>query len=224
MDLKADDSPVTKADREVESALRAYVAQHLPDHGVIGEEEADHQTDARFVWVFDPIDGTRSFMAGRPTFTTLIALCENNTPILGIIDQPIVHDRWVGCQGMPSTLNGHPIHTRPCPVLDNALLATTSPHYFSAEGALFFENLRSQCRDTLYGGDAYLYGLLASGHIDVICEEGLKFFDIAALLPIIEGAGGKVSDWHGQPLSRDNHATMWAVGDGALSPTEGLLP
>lgn len=216
VDIKPDASPVTLADQAVEAALRAYVRQHLPEHGIIGEEEEDWNTDAEWVWVFDPIDGTRSFIAGRPMFTTLIALCHQGTPVVGIIDQPIARERWVGAQGQATTFNGTPIKTRACPDIAQALLASTSPHYYSVQGEQSFHRVRSACRDTLYGGDAYLYGLLAAGYIDLVIEEGLKFHDVAALVPVIEGAGGCMVGWDGSSLHLHHYSQVIASGDKTL--------
>jgi inositol-phosphate phosphatase/L-galactose 1-phosphate phosphatase/histidinol-phosphatase len=216
IETKPDLSPVTQADRASESAIRAILARLRPDDGVIGEEYGADRPDAPRVWVIDPIDGTRAFMAGRPLFGTLIALIEGGRPILGVIDQPIARDRWLGAAGRPTTLNGVPARTRGCGALSLAHLATTGPNYFAGADGVAFDRLRSQARDTLWGGDCHNYGLLASGHLDLVVEAGLKLHDYAALVPVVEGAGGRMTDWQGAPLSATSDGRVIAAGDPAL--------
>jgi len=216
IETKADLSPVTQADRAAESAIRALLAEHRPDDGVIGEEYGDDRPDAPRVWVIDPIDGTRAFLAGRPLFGTLIALLEEDRPVLGVIDQPIARDRWLGASGQPTTLNGLPAHTRLCAALGKAHLATTGPTYFTGADGAAFEALRKQARDTLWGGDCHNYGLCASGHLDLVVEAGLKLYDYAALIPVVEGAGGRMTDWHGRPLDKASDGRVIAAGDPGL--------
>ncbi len=178
---KADASPVTLADREAEAAMRALIEAHYPDHGIIGEEFGNLREDAPFQWVLDPIDGTRAFIAGYPTFTTLIALAKDGVPILGVIDQPITKERWVGMAGEKSTLDGKTIATRDCRILENAVIATTSaPYYFNPEQAAIFEKIRKICAQTVIGGDGYGYAMLASGQIDIFIDAGLKPYDFCA--------------------------------------------
>jgi len=167
--------------------------------------------------VLDPIDGTTSFIAGRPIFGTLIALLEDGWPVLGIIDQPINNERWLGVVGRPTTFNGVPAKTRVCPDLAQAILGTTSPHLFTDHEATHFMALASQCakRRIIYGGDCYNYGLIAGGHVDLVVESGLKLHDFAALVPIVEGAGGRMCDWKGEPLSADSAGDVIALGDPA---------
>lgn len=216
VDIKHDDSPVTRADREIEAALRTLIHEQFADHGVMGEEFAAHQVENDFVWVLDPIDGTRAFLAGRPTFSTLIALCFKGTPILGIMDQPFIRERYSGAAGEDSLLNGQPISARDCKTMQKATIATTSPHYFSDKNTPLFEALRDSCKDVIYGGDAYNYMQLAAGYIDVVCEAELKAHDVLALRPIIEGAGGKISTWDGKPLTMKNYESVIATGDETL--------
>lgn len=214
---KADHSPVTEADRAAETAIREILERERPEDGIIGEEFGATRETASRQWVLDPIDGTLSFMAGRPIFGTLIALMQDGWPVLGLIDQPIAKERWIGAVGQGSTLNGEPAKTRRCADLATALLATSGPHYFSEEEARQFLMLASKVNRQLivYGGDCYNYALLASGHIDVIVEAGLKLHDYAALAPIIEGAGGQMCDWDGNPLSADSDGRVIALGDSA---------
>jgi histidinol phosphatase-like enzyme (inositol monophosphatase family) len=216
IETKPDLSPVTQADRASESAIRAILARLRPDDGVIGEEYGADRPDAPRVWVIDPIDGTRAFMAGRPLFGTLIALIEEGRPILGVIDQPIARDRWLGASGRLTTLNGVVARTRICASLAQAHLATTGPNYFTGTDGTAFDRLRGQARDTLWGGDCHNYGLLASGHLDLVVEAGLKLHDYAALVPVVEGAGGRMTDWQGDPLSATSDGRVIAAGDPAL--------
>ena len=216
IETKPDASPVTQADQAAERAIRALLAVHAPDDGIVGEEYGRERDDAERVWVLDPIDGTRTFIAGRPIFGTLIALLERGRPVLGIIDQPISGERWVGAAGRPTTLSGKPVTTRVCPALPHALFATTAPWLFDAQGVQAYERLRADTRDTILGGDCYNYGLLAAGHGDIILEQGLQLYDFAALVPVVEGAGGLMRDWQGRPLDADSHGAVIAIGDPAL--------
>jgi len=160
--------------------------------------------------VLDPVDGTRAFIAGRPIFGTLIALLVGGRPVLGVIDQPISGERWVGGAGIPTLFNGVPAKTRSCSALSRALFATTAPWLCRK-----FDALHRATGDTVLGGDCYNYALLASGHVDLVVEDGLKLHDWAALLPVIEGAGGRLTDWSGAALSQGSSRVM-AVGDPAL--------
>ena len=216
IETKPDNSPVTQADQAAEAAIRAILAQERPEDGVVGEEYGADRPDAERVWVIDPIDGTRAFVAGRPLFGTLVALLEQGRPVIGVIDQPIARDRWVGAQERPTTLNGAPATTRACPALVQAHLATTGPTYFGSGDGAAFERLRMGVRDTLWGGDCHNYGLLASGHLDLVVEAGLKLHDYAALVPVVEGAGGRMTDWAGRALDAASDGRVIAVGDPAL--------
>ncbi len=220
VDIKPDKSPVTLADRAVEAALRETLEKEFPDHGIIGEEFGSVRAEADYVWVLDPIDGTRAFMAGKPTFGTLIALLHKGTPVLGLIDQTIVQDRWLGARGHLTTHNGAPAKTRSCTALATASIATTGPSYFKPVELQAYERVRSMSATSLWGGDCYNYGLLASGHIDVVIESGLKLHDFAALVPVINGAGGLICDWHGAPLTHcaTGHSSgqVLALGDASL--------
>jgi inositol-phosphate phosphatase / L-galactose 1-phosphate phosphatase / histidinol-phosphatase len=214
---KADASPVTAADRAAEAAMRRLIEAECPRDGIIGEEYGEKPGTTGRVWILDPIDGTTSFIAGRPIFGTLIALIEGGWPVLGIIDQPIARERWVGAAGKPTMFNGAPVRARACRALDQALLATTSPHLFSDDQAPHFLGLAAKVarRRIIYGGDCYNYGLIASGHVDLVVEAGLKLHDFAALVPIVEGAGGTMCDWAGEPLNADSAGDVIALGDPA---------
>jgi inositol-phosphate phosphatase/L-galactose 1-phosphate phosphatase/histidinol-phosphatase len=214
---KSDATPVTIADRAAEQAMRRILKAEAPRDTIIGEEFGAESGDSRRSWVLDPIDGTVSFLAGRPIFGTLIALVIEGWPVLGIIDQPILGERWLGATGRPTTFNGRPCRTRPCSSLAEAALATSGPHYFDDHQGSHFMALaaRSDHKRMLMGGDCYNYGLLASGHIDMVCEANLKLHDWAALVPIIEGAGGTVCDWNGDALHAESDGHVLALGDPA---------
>jgi inositol-phosphate phosphatase / L-galactose 1-phosphate phosphatase / histidinol-phosphatase len=191
-----------------------------PSDGIVGEEYGVERGQASRVWVLDPIDGTTSFMAGRPIFGTLIALLEDGWPVLGIIDQPIAGERWAGALGMPTTYNGAPVRTRKARSLAEMTLASSGPHYFNAHDGQHFMALAGKTahKRMIFGGDCYNYGLVASGHIDLVVEAGLKLHDFAALVPIIEGAGGQMCDWSGDPInaaSADTGGHVIALGDPA---------
>jgi inositol-phosphate phosphatase/L-galactose 1-phosphate phosphatase/histidinol-phosphatase len=213
---KSDSTPVTLADRAAEEAMRAILAEHRPLDGIVGEEFGIERGEASRCWVLDPIDGTRSFIAGRAIFGTLIALIEDGSPVIGVIDQPIQGERWIGVRGRPSRFNDMPCVTRSCSRLASAQLATTSPYLFTESGLAGFERLRSATRGLVLGGDCYAYATLALGQLDLVVEEGLKLYDFAALVPVIEGAGGLMRDWSGRPLDRDSDGRVVAAGDPAL--------
>jgi len=217
VETKEDFSPVTIADREAEAAIRALLAEHRPDDGVIGEEYGDDRADSARVWVLDPIDGTRAFVAGRPIFGTLIALMEDGVPVLGLIDQCIIGDRWLGAAGRPTLFGGKPAHARHCGTLAAARLGTTSPHAFDMADFEAFSRVQAVALDTLYGGDCHNYGLVASGHLDIVVEAGLKVHDWAALVPVVTGAGGVMTDWAGAPLALGSDGRVIAAGDARVA-------
>jgi histidinol phosphatase-like enzyme (inositol monophosphatase family) len=210
VDDKADSSPVTDADRGAERAMRALLDREAPDHGVIGEEYGSLRPDAEWVWVLDPVDGTKSFLVGRPTFCTLIGLLHRGRPVLGVIDQAVLGERWVGVDG-GTTLNGRPVHTSPVRDLAAARLASTGPQYLPGDDGERFARLAGRCRFTVWGGDAYQYALLSLGGPDLVVESGLKLHDIAALAPVVTGAGGVMTDWEGRPITQDSGARVIAA-------------
>lgn len=214
---KSDRSFVTEADRAAEAAMRRLIEAEFSADGIIGEEYGTRNEGAGRQWVLDPIDGTTSFIAGRPIFGTLIALLQDGWPVLGIIDQPISGERWVGRIGQPTLFNGKPAQARPLKELRDAVLATTSPHLFTNEEADAFMSVAKQVAEKkiVFGGDCYNYGLVASGHVDVVIEAGLKLYDYAALVPVVEGAGGMMADWQGNPLDAGSDGTVIALGDPA---------
>lgn len=211
---KPDLSPVTAADREAEAAIRAILATERPADGIVGEEHGTERPDAEWVWVIDPIDGTKSFIAGRPIFGTLVALLHRGTPVAGVIDQPVIGDRWVGAAGRPTTHNGNPVRVRSCAGgLAAAMLGSTSPDLFKGDDRAAFQRVADRAKVTVYGGDCYSYGLLASGFYDVIVESELKLYDFAALVPVVTGAGGLMTDWQGRPLGAGSDGRVIAAGD-----------
>ncbi len=211
---KSDSSPVTIADRETEAALRQMVKLAYPDHGLMGEEFPPERADAEFVWIFDPIDGTKSFITGRPFFGTLIALLHQGKPILGVIDHPALGERWIGAAGHPTTFQGKPVRVRTCADLGKAVLAASSPHMFgSLAAAEAFARVQRQAGLTLYGADCYAYGLVASGFHDIVVEANNGIHDFLPLVPVIEGAGGIITDWDGKPLGVKSGDKVLAAGD-----------
>lgn len=221
-DDKSDESPVTIADRKAEQILREALAKATPDFGIIGEEFPSHHSGARYVWVIDPIDGTRAFLTGRTSFTTLLGLLEDGVPVLGFIDQPITRERWMGGRGLAARftggLGGTP-GTRQNVALNGAELSATSPEMIAAAGpeaVQRFDALKHAAKRIYWGGDAYSYGLLALGQIDLVAEHDLKPWDWAALGPVIESAGGVVSDWSGAPLKLGCDGSVLASANRAL--------
>lgn len=215
-DVKADTSPVTVADRETEAAMRWLIGETFPDHGILGEEYGPERLDARHVWVLDPIDGTKSFVTGKPLFGTLIALLQDDRPIVGVIDMPALDERFVGVQGRQSTCNDAPISVRSCAELSRAWLYATSPQMFVGEDEDAFERLRTSCYAAVWGADLYAYGLLSRGRVDLVCEASLQPYDYCAVVPVIEGAGGIATDWQGRPLGLASGSRVLAAGDAAL--------
>ncbi|CAA7623808.1 histidinol-phosphatase [Magnetospirillum sp. UT-4] len=216
VDDKADSSPVTIADREVEAAMRALIREAFPGHGILGEEWGSENTGAEYVWVLDPIDGTKAFITGKPSFGTLIALCRNGVPVLGIIDQAITAERWLGAAGHPTTLNGQAVRVRPCDDLAKAYAYTTGPEYFDETTRPGWDRIAARVKLPRYGCDCYAYALLATGFVDLVAEAGLKPYDYCALVPVIENAGGLCTDWQGRTLTMDSGGTVCAAGDPRL--------
>lgn len=220
VDAKADGSPVTRADRDAEEAIRSLIARRFPGHGIVGEEWGAERGDAEWVWVIDPIDGTGAFIAGLPTFGTLIGLLREGRPVLGLLDQPISKERWIGLAwpGLKSraALNSQAIHTASTSDLRTALGFATSPQQFRGHDERAWNRLCGQLGRVRYGVDCYAYGLLAAGYVDLVAEASLKPWDCLPLVPIVAGAGGVISDWAGQPLSLDNANRVLASATGEL--------
>lgn len=213
VEIKPDNSPVSDADKETEGELRRLIAARFPDHGVIGEEYGADRPEAEFVWVLDPIDGTKSFITGRPLFGTLIALCRAGEPLVGIIDHPAIGERWVGGGGQSTRFNGAPVRVRACSGLAAAALFGSSPHSKRPENEAAFDRVRRAVRQVLYSSDCYAYGLIACGFADLCIEFGIGIHDFLAVVPVLEGAGGVITDWAGKPLTIRSGDKVVAAGD-----------
>jgi histidinol-phosphatase len=213
--VKGDYDPVTEADRRAEEAIRTLISRHYPEDGILGEELGVVAGTSPYRWLIDPIDGTRAFICGQPLWGTLLALQRADESVLGILDQPILHERFVGFGGKAEIrANGEtvPLRTRPCVSLKQATISTTHPwSYFTDAQREAFVRLSGKARMTRFGGDCYAYGLLAMGFVDLIAEAQLKPWDIQPLIPIIEGAGGIVTDWQGEPVKGSGNVI--AAGD-----------
>ncbi len=216
---KGDGSPVTRADRETEDALRSRIERRFPEHGIFGEEHGRARETARYQWVLDPIDGTKAFIVGVPLFGTLIALCDQGRPVLGVIDQPILKERWIGASGRPTTMNGNAVRSRRGVPLGEAVMCSTAPDMFLDRKAEPYARLAARAAFVRWGVDCYASGLLALGLVDLQVEACLKPYDFCALVPVIAGAGGVISDWGGAPLAIDSGETMLAAATPELHRT-----
>ena len=209
-----DFDPVTEADRAAEAVMRRLIKASFPRHGIVGEEFGNEREDADYVWVLDPIDGTKSFIAGFPIWGTLIALLHRGTPVFGMMHQPFIGERFSGDGGAahyygPS--GERKLAVRRCASLKEATSFTTSPLLMNSADRAAFSRVEAEVRLTRYGGDCYSYCMLAAGHLDLVIETELKPYDIAALIPIITGAGGVVTTWEGGPAQ--NGGRIIAAGD-----------
>lgn len=213
--VKADRSFVTALDAQIESRLRELIAARWPGHGIVGEEQDASRSDAECVWVLDPIDGTAPFIAGVPVFGTLIALAVQGTPVLGVMHLPVTRQRYVGVAGRASTLDGQALRVRPCGALSQAILSTSNPDFYAAAERPALDALRERTAWRIYGGCCLAYGLLAAGRTDVAIDTGLKVWDYAPFRPLIEGAGGVITDWDGQPITLASGPRVLAAGDAA---------
>lgn len=211
--------PVTAADRGAEAAIRKLVSARYPSHGVLGEEYGADRVDAEWVWVIDPVDGTRAFVAGLPVWTTLIGLRFQGRPVLGSIGQPVLGEVFIGdARGSRcvDTRGARPLRVRPCTALSHAVLATTDPFkLLDARELAVWQRMQEGARFARYGCDAYAYAMLAAGFVDLVAESGLKPWDIDAAVPVIEGAGGVVVDWSGAPIGTSG-GQMLIAGDRRL--------
>jgi myo-inositol-1(or 4)-monophosphatase len=192
--------PVTAADRAAETAMRTLIRENFPDHGIIGEEFGSERTDAEYVWVIDPIDGTKSFICGLPAWGTLIALMRDGEPVYGMMHQPFTRERFTGDSRVAryrSASGERTLRVRRCAALGEAILTTTSPLLMKEPDRRSFAKVEASVRLSRYGGDCYGYCMLAAGHIDLVIETELKPYDILPLIPIIAGAGGIVTAWDG---------------------------
>jgi len=215
VERKSDDTPVTVADRDIETHMRRMIRAAFPGHAIRGEEFAA-EGSGEFTWVLDPIDGTKSFVSGYPLFGSLIALQQKERSVLGVVEAPVVGERWVGAEGRGTLFNGKPARTRDCHSLGEAILYTTSPETFEGPERSRFEALSARTALRRFGGDCYLYGMLASGYCDLVVEARLKPHDFMAVIPIVTGAGGRISDWSGAPLSAASDGRVVLAASEAL--------
>jgi histidinol phosphatase-like enzyme (inositol monophosphatase family) len=209
--------PVTEADRAGEAIMRAMIKRHFPAHGIIGEEYGAENALEEYVWVLDPIDGTKAFICGLPMWGTLIGLTHNGVPAYGMMNQPFTGEQWwgdVGSAHMSSSKGIKKLKTRRCASLEDAVLSTTSPLMFKGEDKVLYKKLEDKAKLARFGADCYAYAMLAAGHIDIVIETGLDPYDIVPLIPIIQGAGGIVTTWEGEDARRGGR--ILACGDKRL--------
>ena len=212
VEVKPDRSFVTRMDRAIEDVLRAMIEAEYPTHGIIGEEAGIARAGASHIWVIDPIDGTAPFIVGIPVWGTLIALAVDGVPVLGIIDVPAVDQRWLGVAGRVTVLNGRPCRTRDCAALSQAVMTNSNQDYMSADEMPALTALRGLTANRVYGGACLNYGRLAEGRTDLAIDAGQKVFDFAPFRPIVEGAGGVISDWAGRPLTLESDGRILGAG------------
>lgn len=213
IDLKADASFVTEADKAIEKRMREMIAHAFPDHGVLGEEFPNINLDAEFVWVLDPIDGTAPFIAGIPVYGTLIGLAWKGKPFVGVLDHPATSDRWTGVAHTFARRNGKTAKVKPCAELSKAFVTCSNPDFMSKSELARFNNLRKQVPYVQYGGSCFAYGMLASGRTDIAIDCGYEPFDVFANAAVISGAGGHMTDWDGQEITLDWSGQVIAAGD-----------
>ena len=216
---KNDASPVTETDEKVEREIRSLVQNAFPEHGMLGEEYGAMDEKSEFVWVIDPIDGTRQFIVGYPFYGTLIALCHHGKPVLGVVEMPVMAERWVGVNGQQSTVNGIPIATRKHDGQDmsTVLAASSNTEFVFPEDVEAYYHLQKTTKWRVYGGACYGYMSLAAGKLDLCYDSGImREVDYCALVPIVEGAGGAMSDWEGEPLTMFSGKKVLAAGDKRL--------
>jgi inositol-phosphate phosphatase / L-galactose 1-phosphate phosphatase / histidinol-phosphatase len=212
---KSDGTPVTAVDLQIESEMRRIIRAAFPTHAVRGEE-FPAEGGGEFTWVIDPIDGTKSFITGFPLFGSLIGLMQAERPVLGVIEAPALAERWVGCEGLPTRFNGREVHTSTCRSLAEAVVYTTTAETFSSDERKRFEALAMRAALRRYGGDCYLYGMLASGWCELVIEVQLKPHDFMAVIPVVEGAGGRISDWRGARLTTASDGRVVAAANEML--------
>jgi histidinol phosphatase-like enzyme (inositol monophosphatase family) len=211
--------PVTEADRAAEAAMRRLIGATFARHGIIGEEFGEDRPDAEYVWVLDPIDGTKSFIAGIPTWGCLIGLVHNGRPIYGVMAQPFTREIFIGdCEaatwrgpGRDHAITQRKLHTRACALLSRATLMTTSPLLYAPDALAKFRRVEQAVRLSRYGCDCYAFAMLAAGHVDCVIEAGVKTYDVAPLIPIVKGAGGVITTWSGEDAARGGNVI--AAGD-----------
>jgi len=213
IETKSDNTPVTKADKEAEKIIRNIIMKKASECGFFGEETGKLNTNNEYVWVVDPIDGTKGFITGKPLFGTLIGLMKNNKPYLGVVKQPIIKERWIGIANKETRYNNVKIRTRKCKKLKGSKMYATSPMMFIGKSQKVYRNVRYKIGETLFGADCYAHGLMASGFVDVLLEANLKPYDYIASAAIVSGAGGKFTDWNGNDLNINSDGKIVAAGD-----------
>ena len=216
VEIKPDNSLVTNIDIAIETRLREMIENEYPDHGIIGEEFGNKNIDKNYVWLLDPIDGTHAFVAGIPVYGTLIGLARKGLPFLGIVDHPATNERWKCVKGDKTLKNGKEVRTRECDKLENAFLTNSNPDFFNITESKQFQKLRRTVQITQYGGSCYAYAVLASGRTDLAIDSEMSPVDIFACAAIIEGAGGKITDWEGSPITLSWFGQVLASGDQSL--------
>lgn len=216
VETKPDQSPVTIADRTIEAVLREAIRTRFPEHGVIGEEHGSERADAEFVWVLDPIDGTKSFITGKPLFGTLIGLARAGRPVLGVVSMPALGEVWVGGKGLAARCNGAPVRVRACAALGDAMAYATTPAMFVRDDARRHGNLARLVKHALWGADCYAYAMIAAGWSDLAVEAALAPYDYMACAALVEAAGGIMTDWSGAPLTVGSGDKVIACGDPRL--------
>ena len=213
INLKKDNTPFTKADIEAEKIIRELILKQEPNCGFVGEETGSVNMNREYCWVVDPLDGTKSFITGKPTFGTLIGLLKNNKPVLGILNQPILNERWVGIAGVETKYNNKKVRVRKCKSIKGAKMYATSPMMFQGRNKKIYKNVRAKIGECLFGADCYSHGLMSLGFVDVILEANLKPWDYIASASIISGAGGKITDWNDNDLNLQSDGRILATGD-----------
>mgnify|MGYP001169482107 FL=1 len=216
VDNKDDESPVTIADKETEKIIRDKIRKNFPNHGILGEEYENENLESEFIWVIDPIDGTRSYIAGHKDFGNLISLLHNNQPIIGIINCPAHNERWLGIKDVKTTCNGKNVLTSGIKKIENAYLFTSGVYFYEPFFRKGFETLKGKTKYFRLGGDCYMYGMLSSGLIDIVIEDTLKAHDYMALINVVEGAGGKISDKYGKPITLQSDGSLIASSSSQL--------
>ena len=216
IDNKSDESPVTIADKNTELKIRSMIEKKYPDHGILGEEFDNINPNAEFIWVIDPIDGTRSYIAGHKDFGNLISLTQNKEPIIGIINCPAHDERWVGIKNQNTTLNKEFTKCSKVKKIEDAYLFTSGLYFDEPQLRNAVDKITNKVRYFRYGGDCYMYGMVASGLIDIVIEDTLKVHDYMALVNVIEGAGGKITDKFGNEITTDSQGSVIASANEKL--------
>ncbi len=214
IEMKSDETPVTIADREIEEKCREILEDLRPNDGIMGEEFPEKPSKNGIQWFLDPIDGTRQFITGKPTFGTLIGLFVEETPLAGMIYQPILNERWTGYKGRKTMFNEKNVQTSRCKTLANSRFASTCPSQLMKPfNGMLLKGMETSTSVFQWGGDCYFYGLLASGWLEGVIESGLSTYDFAALIPVVENAGGVITDWSGQPLTKKSEGYVLATAN-----------